>query len=60
MITGEKKKNIKLVFSDLDDTLIVNNKIPEFNREAILKLKEKGVKFILTTGRSYEMIQEIL
>ena len=33
----KEKHNIKLIFSDLDDTLIVNNKIPEFNRETISK-----------------------
>ena len=36
----------KLVFSDLDETLLVGNDVPEVNREAIYKMQEKGVKFV--------------
>ncbi len=50
----------KLVFSDLDETLLVGNDVPEVNREAIYKMQEKGVKFVVATGRSYNMVDNIL
>ena len=57
----KKNHNIKLVFSDLDETLLLSNQhVPNNNIEAIQKAREKGVKFIITTGRAFEMIQVIL
>lgn len=50
----------KMILSDLDETLLVNHHVPEFNREAIKKLKEKHVKFVPATGRAFNMIGEIL
>ncbi|MEG0453530.1 MAG: HAD family hydrolase [Coprobacillus sp.] len=50
----------KMILSDLDETLLVNHHVPEFNKEAIDKAKEKGVKFVPATGRAYNMIGEIL
>lgn len=50
----------KAIFSDLDETLIVNHHVPMMNREAIKKARQKGVRFVVTTGRSHLMIQEIL
>lgn len=50
----------RLMFSDLDETLLVNHHVPEFNREAILKAREKGLKFVPCTGRAFNMIPEIL
>lgn len=50
----------KLVFSDLDETLIVDNRVPAINQKAIQKAQEKGVKFCVCTGRSYNMIDDIL
>ena len=55
-----KKVNYKLIFSDLDQTLIVKNHIPTFNLEAIKKAKEKGVKFIISTGRNYDYMCHLL
>ncbi len=50
----------KIMFSDLDETLLVNHHVPSFNREAISKAREKGVKFVPCTGRSYDMVTDIL
>ena len=57
----KQNHNIKLVFSDLDDTLLLSNQhVANNNIEAIQKAREKGVKFIITTGRAFDMIQVIL
>lgn len=48
----------KILFSDLDETLLVNHHVPSFNQEAIRKARQKGVRFVVATGRSYNMIQE--
>ena len=50
----------KLVLSDLDETLIVNHRVPAFNQEAIKRVREKDVKFVVCTGRSQMMIDDIL
>lgn len=51
----------RLIFSDLDETLLTSDHhVPLINREAIAKARQKGVKFIPTTGRGYEMTREIL
>ena len=49
-------KNIKLVCSDVDGTLVAEGKgglNPEYYRE-IKRLKEKGINFAVVSGRSYE------
>ncbi|MFN6735152.1 Cof-type HAD-IIB family hydrolase [Enterococcus gallinarum] len=46
---------IKLIASDMDGTLIrSDHKISEKNRAAIKAAQQKGIEFIITTGRSYE------
>ena len=50
----------KIIFSDLDKTLLVNNHIPEFNLEAIQKAKKLGVKFVIATGRDFAIITHLL
>ena len=50
----------KLMLSDLDETLLVNHHVPEYNVEAIKKAREKGLKFVPATGRAYNMIPQIL
>ena len=56
----ENKRNYKIFFSDLDHTLLIGQNIPAFNLEAINKLKEKGVKFVICTGRSYNLMSHLL
>lgn len=52
---------IKLIASDMDGTLIGNNrKISKENIEAIKIAKEKGVEFAIATGRSYEDVKPFL
>lgn len=49
-------KNIKLVVSDLDGTLLnADSHLNDLNKEMVLKLKDKGVKFTFATGRMDKM-----
>lgn len=57
---NEVKKMYRIMFSDLDETLLVNHHVPEVNREAILKARAQGLKFVPCTGRAFNMIPEIL
>ena len=50
----------RIMFSDLDETLLVNHHVPKVNQEAIFKAREKGLKFVPCTGRAFNMIPEIL
>lgn len=50
----------KLVLSDLDETLLVDHHVPDFNVEAIKRGREVGLKFVPSTGRAYNMIPDIL
>lgn len=50
----------KIIFSDLDETLLVDHRVPQFNLEAIEKAKLKGIKFVPCTGRAYFLVQDIL
>ena len=56
----DKKIKYKIIFSDLDHTLLVDNHIPLFNLEAIKKAQEKGVKFVICTGRNYNIMNHLL
>ncbi len=52
--------DIKLVASDLDGTLIDrNNEISPKNFNAIRKLQDKKVKFVICTGKSYSVSQKV-
>ena len=45
---------IKAVMLDLDGTLLGNDhKISDTNKEVLKKLKDKGIKIFLATGRSF-------
>ena len=55
-----KKPNYKIIFSDLDKTLLINNHIPDFNLEAIKKARELGVKFVISTGRDLSVVTSLL
>ena len=48
---------MKILASDLDGTLIVNNNISKENIEAIHRLKENGGKFIISTGRTFNGVK---
>lgn len=48
------KKDIKLVAIDLDSTLLdSDDKLPKENKEVLKKLKDKGIKVVLATGRPF-------
>jgi Cof subfamily protein (haloacid dehalogenase superfamily) len=51
-------KSIKLVACDMDGTLLDNNKkIPPANIEAVRKLKEAEIYFVIATGRHDSMVK---
>ena len=50
----------KLMLSDLDETLLIDHHVPDFNVEAIKKARQNGLKFIPATGRAYNMILDVL
>ena len=54
------KLKYKIIFSDLDQTLLVNNHIPDFNLEAINKARNLGVKFVISTGREFNVMSHLL
>ena len=46
---GEIMGNYKIVFVDIDDTLNPSNQeVSEYTKEVMSKLKEKGIKVVLT------------
>lgn len=51
---------IKMVLVDMDETLLVDFRVPDVNKQAIAKAREKGAHVIPATGRSFDMIQDIL
>lgn len=50
----------KAVFCDMDETLLVNWHVPEVNRDAIQKVRKKGVRFIPCSGRPPFMMEDLL
>ncbi|MCQ8212821.1 Cof-type HAD-IIB family hydrolase [Cetobacterium somerae] len=45
----------KLIVSDLDGTLVDSNKnVSEYTKDIVNLLKQKGIEFIIATGRSYK------
>ena len=36
----------RIMFSDLDETLLVNHHVPKVNQEAIFEAREKGLKYV--------------
>ncbi|MDD3839883.1 MAG: Cof-type HAD-IIB family hydrolase [Clostridia bacterium] len=55
IFSGVYKIEYKLIFVDLDDSLLGNDlKISQQNKSSINKAIKKGVKVIITTGRMYK------
>ena len=50
----------KIIFTDLDETLLDQHHVPQVNLEAIKKAKELGVKIVPCTGRGYDMTIDVL
>ena len=56
----KKEKTCKIVFSDIDGTLLTSDgQITEGTKEMILNLENKGIPFILTSARSPEGVRVI-
>lgn len=51
---------IKLIASDMDGTLLYDQKISKENIEAIHTAQKKGIKFAIATGRAYEDVKPFL
>lgn len=51
---------IKLIASDMDGTLLFDQKISQENLEAIQVAQKKGIKFAIATGRAYEDVKPFL
>ncbi|EOA08120.1 Cof-type HAD-IIB family hydrolase [Pediococcus acidilactici] len=51
---------IKLVVSDLDETLVGPTGVSEVNIQAIKKATALGVKFVPNTGRGFQSVQPLL
>ncbi len=49
-----------LLASDLDKTLIFDNKISEENKDAIRRFKEAGGVFAISTGRPYNGVEKVI
>lgn len=60
-MSSEKIPNIKAVFFDIDGTLFSfkSKTIPESTKNAIKKLREKGIKVIVATGRSINDLNHV-
>lgn len=55
------KIEIKIIFCDVDETLVWNNTVPQPNVEAIDKLtKNTDTKFVICTGRPFSLAEKIL
>ena len=50
---------IKLLASDLDGTIVYNNEITTMDLEAVKKMKQAEVKFVVCTGKTYAMTRDI-
>ena len=50
----------KLVVSDLDGTLLSNFHVPNSNKSSIQRIREKGTKFCIATGRTIQSTKNIL
>lgn len=56
----EDDKTIKMVASDLDGTFINNKKeVTDLNLKVINKLIDKGLEFVVASGRDYTSIKDI-
>lgn len=58
---NEIKDRIKVVFFDIDGTLLPphENQIPQSTKEAILSLRDNGIKVIIATGRNKDELAEL-
>jgi HAD superfamily hydrolase (TIGR01484 family) len=54
-------KKIKIVFSDLDGTLLNNSHIlSQVNRKTLMELKKRGIIRVVATGRSLFSAQKVM
>ena len=53
--------NYKVIFLDVDGTLFdhINGKVPESAIKSVKLAREKGIKIVLSTGRSMTLIKEL-
>ena len=49
-----------LLASDLDGTLIFDNKVSDENKESIQKFKEEEGVFVVSTGRPFNGVEKVM
>ncbi|MFK4784458.1 HAD family hydrolase [Fusobacterium sp. MFO224] len=55
-----KEKNIKLIVTDLDGTFVNKSKeVTETNRKVVNELIERGLEFVVASGRDYTSIKDL-
>lgn len=53
------KSPIKVIFSDMDNTLLKNGEISTQHFNSIQKLIQSGIRLVIATGRGYKMLGEL-
>lgn len=55
----KRQRKVKAIFFDIDGTLVSfkTHQVPEETKEAIRRLREKGIKVFVATGRMLKMVQ---
>jgi len=59
-ITKNFQNPIKIVFADIDETILTNGTVPESAKMAIKRLKDNDVELVLATGRLYTRTVPVL
>lgn len=60
---GNYNNQVKIIFSDIDGTILGLNKkcpkpvVPQKVKESVLKLQNEKIPFVLVTGRAYEEVK---
>ena len=53
-------EQIRLFATDLDDTLLVNGKLTPKGKEALIRLRQKGIIVVIASGRPFYSIRRII
>ncbi|MBR4164323.1 MAG: HAD family phosphatase [Solobacterium sp.] len=53
-------EQIRLFATDLDDTLLVNGNLTAKGREALIRLRKKGILVVIASGRPYYSVKRII
>ncbi|CRG99197.1 haloacid dehalogenase-like hydrolase, putative [Plasmodium relictum] len=60
-VQRENIDEIKIIFTDLDGTLLNDeNKISDLNLQSLIKAKNKGIKIVISSGRTILSVERII